>query len=75
MDRDEHDEPPVADDEQDEAPHADREHAAGPPGADGNLPGAIDIAQLAAKVRTLMQAELRLEKARGAGAVTRARNG
>ena len=73
MDEDEHDEP-VAGGEQDETPHADGEHA-GPAGADGNMTGAIDIVQLAAKVRTLMQDELRLEKARGAGAVTRAKNG
>ena len=64
MDQDEHDEPP----------HADGEHDAGPPGADGNLPGPIDIAQLAAKVHRLMQHELRLEKARGADAVRRAQN-
>jgi hypothetical protein len=62
-------------DEHDETPHADGEHADGPPGADGNMPGAIDIVQLAAKVRTLMQDELRLEKARGAGAAKRAQNG
>ena len=65
MDQDEHGEPP----------DADGEHAAGPAGDEGNMPGAIDIAQLAAKVRTLMQDELRLEKARGARAVPRAQNG
>ena len=60
--------------EQDETPHAAGEHATSPPRTDEGPPGAIDIAQLAAKVQRLMQDEWRLEKARGVGAVPRARN-
>jgi hypothetical protein len=61
--------------EQDEPPPAAGEHASGSPGTEESSPGAVDIAQLAARVRTLMQDELRLEKARGAGAMRRTQNG
>lgn len=55
------------DDDEPESPHAAGREVAPPVVASG-APPSIDIALLTSKVLRLMQDELRLEKARGAGA-------